>query len=269
MFGLMTGCGGGDQTSASQTPALRTPAPQTGPSGTPGFGENGVVVQTPAPEEPGVFGGRLERQANPELVFVVFDEWNKLLFYGTTSDRGFSVAGFMYAGGPWWTSADPTLYNGRDWGTGEAVYLQSAHDAGIPSLSGTIRFRSGETTPFSGGPMPGSTYDYNAAADLSSVAGRWILLDARQRNIDIEIQADGSFSGRDGCEFKGRIAPDPSRKNLMRVSLDRPCSALWGLSYYEGFVLAMPLRAGATQLLFYAESNNGVDWTAMVAAGMR
>jgi hypothetical protein len=117
--------------------------------------------------------------------------------------------------------------------------------------------------------VPGSTYDYNAAPDLSSVEGRWTLLDARQRNIDIDIQADGSFSGRDGCEFKGRIAPDPSGKNLMRVSLDRPCSALWGLSYYEGFVLAMPQRAGATQLLFYAESDNGVDWTAMVAAGTR
>lgn len=264
LVGLLMACGGGDPTSA---PPARAPQPATGDA--PNVNGSTVYIQTPSPEVPGVFGGRLERDTNPDFIFVVTDAWDKRLFYGTTSERGFSVAGFMILGGNWWTSADPTIYNGRDWGAGEAVHLQTSHDAAIPSISGTLRFRGDEPISLSGGPISESTYNYNAAPSLSMLTGSWTLLDTQKRIITVEVQPDGTVSSEDGCGFSGRIVPDSSGNNLFRVSLDAPCFAEQGLSQHEGFALAMPLRSGATQLLFYVEANNGIDWTAVVATGMR
>jgi hypothetical protein len=254
MIGTASGCGG-DDGGGGQTSA--PPASTT------------VYYQPPVPVPLGVLGGKLARQNNPDLVFVVRDHWTQLLFYGITTARGLEIAGFIASGGDWWTSVDPTVYNGQDWWSGEKLYLQATHDVGVPSLEGTIRYGSGATTTFSGGPVPGSTYDYNAHADVGSVVGNWVLMDTKGQQVAVDIKPDGSVSGQERCAFSGRIEPDPGGKNILRLRFTMPCLDPQGLSAYDGFVLSFPMDSGTTQLLLYAESGNGMDWLALIATGLR
>jgi len=122
-----------------------------------------------APEPLGVFGGAIARGYDADLLLVVREDGTKLGIYGTNASTSFRIGGYLYIGGEWRSGFDPTVYNGRDWGrNGLAVYFDASYEIAKPSLSGTIRSAT-ETLLFSGGPIPGSDYDFNMPAKVAGV----------------------------------------------------------------------------------------------------
>jgi hypothetical protein len=262
---LLAACGGSDRDPAPVTPLpVQTPSAQT-PS-----------AQMPAPPAVvGVFGGTITRASQPELLFVARDDGTHLGIYGTTTSGSFNIGGYVFSGGDWWSSPDPTVYNGVDWGRGGlSVYVDASYDVAIPSLSGTIKSAT-ETVAFAGGPIPGSSYNYNTPATVAAVVANWSLTDQNGARATLDVAVDGSVTGQYlGCSLTGNVKPNSSGKNVLdlRLSFDKTiCPANWYLLDlpYDGFAVAYPVAEGHTQLIVWAETNNGVDWSLLLAAGTR
>jgi hypothetical protein len=232
-------------------------------------------LKPPAPGSLGVFGGAILRGSDADLLLVVREDGTKLGIYGTNTPTSFSIAGFLAIGGDWRSGSDPTVYNGKDWGrNGLNVYLDASYDIAMPSLSGTIRSTT-ETLSFTGGPIPGSTYNFNMPATVAGVAGSWNLTDDEGRAATLNIAADGNLAGQYlGCSVTGVVKPSDSGKNLLNLGLSFDKASCPENPYlldlpHHGFVLAYPLTAGGTQLIVWAETNNGIDFSKVLAAGRR
>jgi hypothetical protein len=226
-----------------------------------------------------VLGATLTDTARHTLLYVVRRDGTKIGIYGTNTSTAFNIAGYIYVAGDWWSSTDPTIYNGKDWGrNGLSVYVSASYDSTIPIVSGTIRSTS-DTLSFSGGPIPGSSYDFNRPATLATIAGRWNMtawheISGKGNVESLDIAADGRVVGQyRGCNISGGATPSDSGKNLysLRLSFDFTTCRLWDvLDFpYEGFALAYELANGGTQLLIWAETNNGIDFSYVLASGRR
>lgn len=228
-----------------------------------------------APQSAGVFGGTIARGSDADLLLVVREDGTKLGIYGTNTSTSFRIAGYLYIGGEWRSSADPTVYNGRDWGrNGLSVYFDASYDIATPSLSGTIRSAT-ETLSFAGGPIPGSSYNFNMPATVAGVVGSWNLTDEKGQALTVNIAADGSLAGQYlGCSVTGVVKPSDAGQNILDLGLSfnkASCPENWSLLDlpHDGFVLAYQLTAGGTQLIVWAETGNGVDFSKVLAAGRR
>ena len=256
---LLLACGGGgDADSTPEASASELPA-----------------LEPLAPAPLGVFGGTIARGSNPDLLLVVRGDGTKLGIYGTNTSTAFGMAGYFYSGWDWRSGSDPTVYNGKDWGRGGlSVYVNASYDIATPSLSGTIRSAT-ETLSFTGGPIPGSNYKFNMPASVTSVVGSWSLTDEGGQGATLTIAADGSLVGQYlGCSMTGVVKASDSGKNFLNLGLSfdkASCPKNWymlDLPHY-GFMLAIPLMAGGTQLIMWVETNNGVDFSKVLAAGRR
>jgi hypothetical protein len=261
-FSLASCGGGGGDLSTPMT----TPAPSSAAQAVPAM---------PGPNLLGAFGGTITGGTSPDLLFVVRDDGTKLGFYGTNTSAGFSVAGYTYSGAGSWTSgSNPAVYNGRDWGHGGlSVYVDATYDIAVPSLSGSIRSAT-ESVSFAGGPIPGSSYNFSLPASVATVVGSWNMTDEAGHGATLQIAADGSVAGRyQACNLVGAVKPAASGLNVLslQLSLDRAsCPSRWQtLDGYVGFALAYPMTAGGTQLIVWAETNNGVDSDFVLASGRR
>jgi hypothetical protein len=97
-----------------------------------------------------------------------------------------------------------------------------------------------------------TNYNYNTAADISSIAGSWAggLLDGETATVT--ISPAGALAGTSslGCSFAGTISSRPSGKNVFNISLTFgafPC-ALPNQSA-SGVALTYPLGDGKNQLI--------------------
>ncbi len=124
------------------------------------------------------------------------------------------------------------------------------------TISGTAGIPGLGSTSFSGGPILGSTYDYDTPASLSSVTGHWTMTELEGETVSLNIGTNGAFSaiGSSGCNFNGAMTPRASGKNVFDVTLTfggSPC-ALPGQSA-SGIAVASPVAnptgGTGTQLL--------------------
>jgi hypothetical protein len=233
------------------------------------------VQIAPAQGPLGVFGGTIARGSESDLLLVVREDGTKLGIYGTITSTAFRIAGYFYSGGDWRSGSDPTVYNGRDWGRGgSSVYVNASYDSTTPSLLGTIRSVT-ETLSFAGGPIQGSSYNFNMPATVAGVVGSWNLTDEGGQSATLTIAADGSLVGQyQGCSMTGVVQASDSGKNFLKLGLSfnmASCSNAWYTLDlpHHGFVLAYPLTAGGTQLIMWVETNDGVDFSKVLAAGRR
>ena len=97
-----------------------------------------------------------------------------------------------------------------------------------------------------------TNYNYNTAANISTITGSWSggLLDGETATIN--ILAAGTLTGTSslGCSVTGTIAPRPSGKNVFNISLTfgaSPCALPNQTA--SGIAITYPLGNGTNQLI--------------------
>jgi hypothetical protein len=215
--------------------------------------------EAPAPAAPtaeGVYGGALTGSTSTSFQLVVLENGDFWTLYGMNTPSTFYVAGFIQGNG---TSSNGafTSASAKDFGfaPAKAGTVNATYNASAKTVSGTAGVTGVGSVSFSGGPIPGSTYDYNTAATLSTVAGTWTMTELDGEAILLNIGSSGNFTaiGSSGCNFSGNVTPRPSGKNVFNVALTfggSPC-ALPGQSA-SGIAVAYPTSGGRTQLLVTA-----------------
>jgi hypothetical protein len=212
------------------------------------------VPATTGPKAEGVYGGALSGSTSNAFEMLVLENDEFWTMYGTQSSPTavFFVKGFIQGSG---TSNNGTFTssNMKDFGVVPAVSgtVNATYNASTPSVSGTATFPAA-TVAFNGGAIPGSLYNYNTAASLSTVSGAWALTQLTGFGLALNVAANGSFTAKssDGCNLSGTVAPRGSGKNVFNVALtfgSAPC-ALPGQAA-TGIAVAYPLTSGATQLV--------------------
>ena len=196
----------------------------------------------------GTFNGSSTSSAFQMLVLESGEYW---AMYGVQTASTFYIAGFIQGNGV--ASAGTfTSSNTRDFGVIPAVSgnITATYNVAAHTIAGTVS-AGGQAVSFSGGPIPGSLYNYDAPASLSTVAGTWTLTDLSGSPLSLSVTNNGAFTANaSGCAFSGNITPRASGKNVFNVGLTfgaAPC-ALAGQNA-SGIAVAYPLANGTTQLL--------------------
>lgn len=169
----------------------------------------------------------------------------ELLVYGLIQGQGSANSGSFSS-----SDLKDYFYDG----TTAAGTLNASYQAGA-TFNGTVS-QSGRSVSFSGvAPAAGSsTYNYNAAAMLSSISGAWAGTNMSGVSSNYTIASNGTFAGTNqyGCGFSGTVTPRPSGKNVFDVSLTNntspACGAASGLSG-RGIALTTLLGNGSRQLI--------------------
>lgn len=266
---LLVACGGGGGGPGAQPAAPAAPAPSTA-----------CVAPTeglPLPTGPAIVGGTIVGRKDPSFILVAQGDGRRpLLFYGPDLASTPSVTGVVVAVYDGWSCSAPdaTAYNGIDRGrqSHDRVYLYTAVTPNVPLLTGTIRY-AGATYSLTGGPVPGSTYNVGAPAQVSAVVGAWTMTNHSGGLTGLAIDANGTVTGSDqGCSLAGTATPSEEGLNLLRLQLTvSQCPSRLNTlsSIYDGFAMALPLTGGGTQLLLWAETNDSVDFDYVLAIGRR
>ena len=217
-----------------------------------GGGGGSDAPATTGPSAEGVYGGTLTGSPSTAFNLLILDNGDYWSMYGTQGASVFGVAGFVQGTG---TSSNGsfTSANGKDFGVFPAVSgsVSATYNASAKTISGTTTSTSGTST-FSGGPIAGSLYNYDAAATLSTVAGSWTTTSLTGETVIISIAAGGAFTAvsSGGCRFSGTVAPRASGKNVFNTSLTfglAPCAL--PNQNATGIAVAYPLTTGRTQLI--------------------
>jgi hypothetical protein len=233
-----------------------------------------------------VAGGTITGRSDPSFILIAPSaDAPRVLFYGPDLRTTSRITGFVLgSASPSCSSSDPTTYNGKDYPSAARSYLFTAPLATAPDVSGAIRTAAGSAS-FTGGAIPGSNYVFNAAPRLADAAGAWTLTTVAGDTFRIEIGPDGALNGdarraqldqggggnpAENCKLGGTVTADPqARLNLLKLSLRSPCTDANFTTPFTGYALLVPLEAGGTQLLVWAETNNGVDWAYLLGIGRR
>ena len=220
----LSGCGGGDD------------------SGSPSAG----------PSAEGVYGGTLTDSTSNAFQLLVLENGDFWAVYATQASTLMEVAGFVQGSGTF-SNGSFTSSNAKDFGFSPAVAATASarYDATAKTISGTLS-SSARTVTFDGGPIAGSSYDYNAAASLTTLAGSWSTTSLTGETVALTISPAGAFTGTSslGCSFGGTVAPRASGKNVFNVSLTfgaAPCALPGQIA--TGIAVANTLSSGRTQLL--------------------
>ena len=221
-----------------------------------GGGDASTPETTTGPTAEGVYGGTLSgntRSTAFELLVLENGEFWSL--YGTQIGNTLGVAGFVQGSGTS-NNGSFTSSNGKDFGFVPAVAgrTTATYNATAKTITGTSTVGTNSVS-FSGGPVPGSLYNYDTAASLTTITGNWSTTSLTGEGIALNVAANGSYTavGTSGCRFSGTITPRASGKNVFNVGITfgaAPC-ALAGQSG-TGIALAYPITGGLTQLLVAA-----------------
>jgi hypothetical protein len=291
---LLAACGGGGPSGAASVTAENLP-----PCGIEGSGAhaqgctngplippivaNGALVCTPpptgpsAPAGPLVIGGNITgRPGTPSFIYVAEGDGKRpLLVYGPDFATSPRITGFITAQlyGIGCSSVDLTGVNGRERGVNvdQTVYLQVSATTSPPSLSGSVLDKAGTYAALTASSISGSSYDMSAPATVASAAGSWMLSDTGGNRVSVAVDSAGNVTGNYGCPFTGVLSPSPESVNLLRVQLSMTACATGAVltGTHEGFALVMPLIGGGSQLLIWAETNDGIDFDYLLAMGRR
>ena len=278
LLGAVAACGGGGGDSAPATaPPTAAPPPltcETPPEGIQPFATALAAV-----------GGTIMGRTDPSFILLQapdaggrgFDRW---LIYGPDLAQAPVITGVIYAGGGvGCNSNDRTAVNGRDWGTGDSVYLRTeigASGAGAALLDGgSLRYRTTPAVTYALGPrpLPGIVPNYALSpALLANAVGSWTLNDRLGFGMSLDVAADGALTVRyRDCSLRGSLRVGDGGIYTVTAGLEpTSCTgSMWRGYTYEGVALAYPLTTGGWQMVFALSVNNGVDSDEMLALGRR
>lgn len=216
-----------------------------------GGNDAGNQAQAGAGTAEGVYGGTLVGSLNPEFQLLVLPDGQYWSMYGRTVGGTFQVAGFVQGTG---TSANGAFIstNGKDFGAFPAASgtVNASYDTTAKTISGTIA-ATGANITFSGGPINGSNYVYQATADLAAIAGNWNGANIGGETVSLAVAANGSLTATTsgGCHATGTVSPRTDGRNAFTVALLQGAGCALQGQTVRGIVLVYPLAAGGTQLV--------------------
>lgn len=247
-FAALAGCGGG------------------GGSGDSSWTDGGTPPEAASVE--GVYSGTLGDAPSGATHFttIILENDDIWTVYGQGS--GVSTVHGLIQGSGVSTEGSYASSDTADFGSipTASVSIYADYDAEAGTLDGTMP-NEATTTTFSGSRLSTEGYDYEAAASLESITGRWTLLTSQGETLDMNVAADGSlnFSSTGGCGGEGSIAPHASGKNLFDLSItfvDDMACALPGETA-TGIGLSYPVD-GEQQLLLAAVNADRTLGTAAI-----
>jgi hypothetical protein len=218
-----------------------------------------VPAPVPVAVAEGVYVGTLTGSSSSDFQVLVLESGEFYGLYGTNVSSSFAVAGFVQGLGVSDNSNNSfTSSNVRDFGflPSAASTLTSTYAAS--AINGSL-VTSGQTTTFNGARPSGTgSFDYNAAATLSSITGVWNLAVLGGGSAAVNIGAGGIFTGStSGCSFSGNITPRASGKNVFNISLTYgPAPCLAPATTGTGIALSYPVNNGNSQQLIIAGVNS-------------
>lgn len=224
----LTACGGGSgSTNTQQTP----PPPQVG-------------------QAQGVYEGSLSTGYSFDAIVLPNDSFYAI--YGTVAGDTLLIQGLVYGTGKEsGTSITGTMTDFEYPGTPIGTASLSGTFAAGSSLSGSLT-EGGLNETFSGSVPPTSQFNYNTAAQSSTITGSWngSLMDGESASIVIDGSGNVTGISSLGCSFTGTAKPDGSGKNFYDVTLTfgaSPCVAAGQTATGVGVVET--LSDGTLQLL--------------------
>jgi len=279
----LNGCGEGGGGSASATaPPAAAPLPDAPPPLTCETPPEGIQ---PFATVLAAVGGKIIGRMDPSFILLQapdaggrgFDRW---LIYGPDLAEAPVITGVIYAGGGvGCNSNDRTAVNGRDWGTGDSVYLRTEiNDSGAGAAlldGGSLRYRTtpAVTYPLEPTPLPGIVPNHALSpALLANAVGSWSLHDVDGVTVSVDVAADGTFGLRyDSCTYRGNLRVGDGGIYTVTAGLEplSCASSQWQGGTYEGVALAYPLTTGGWQMVFALSIGNGVDFSEILALGRR
>lgn len=204
------------------------------------------------PTAEGFYGGTLTGGTSSAFRLIVLENGEYWSLYGAQASTAFYVAGFVQGTG----ASNNGIFsssNAKDFGFSPSVAgsVNATYNATAHTIAGSVSATAGTVT-FDGGPIAGSTYNYNTAATVSAVSGAWTLTDLSGASLSLNIASNGAFVANTtaGCNFSGTVTPRASGKNVFNVALTfgaSPCG-LPGQAA-TGIAVAYPLTAGGTELV--------------------
>lgn len=212
----------------------------------------------PPAENQGVYAGTTSNPSSPAFELLVLEDGSVWSIYGTQTSSAFMVQGFVQ-GQASFSAGKVTSSNIRDYGFYPAVagQLTGTYDS-APSASGQITYSSGSVS-FSAGAIARSTYDYQAAAQLSDVVGSWTVNLTTGEAASLTISNTGAVGGVSslGCNFNGQVSPRVGGKNVFNVSLTftSPQCALQGQTA-TGVGISYPTVASQRQLIVLVQNTS-------------
>lgn len=224
---MFAGCGGGGGSSGG---AATVPAAVVGAA-------QGIYIGTTS-------DGR-------EIDTIVLENDQFYTMYGHTVGNAFQVSGFVQGDGKSnngvFTSAnavDSTSGNTRLAATVNATYV-----AGV-NLNGSL-VESGGTVSFTSAPIAAAVINYNSAASLADIGGKWELTTLRGFPASFTISATGGLTGTSsGCAISGSLTPRASGKNVFDVSIDfGPSPCLIPSQSIKGMAISYVATNGKRQLI--------------------
>lgn len=224
---LLSGCGGG------------------------GGGDDDTPTPNTAARAQGAYEGTLSGATIPNFQLLLLEDGTYYLLAGTGTGSAFVVEGFIQGSGTETSSSVFTSTNARDF-SGPGVYNLTANYVADVSISGSISASGGGALTFNGAPISTTLYDYDAAAQLSTVVGSWDVSVNGVVDSTLTVNSDGTYTGTDGdgCSYSGTITPRASGKNVFNVTYlsgPAPCDPA-GVSAAGIAIITTP-SPGSRQLL--------------------
>lgn len=175
----------------------------------------------------GLYTGTLTGGASTTFEMLLLENGETWLLYGTPGTSSFLVRGFLQ-GTSALSASSFSASSVRDYGTVPPTSGTVSGTVSGPSVSGTVA-EAGQSVTFTGTALTGTSYDYNAAALLSQVAGNWTLTGLDGTLATVAIAADGTLTGSNaGCQLTGNLKPRASGKNVFDATITTgasPCVA--------------------------------------------
>lgn len=225
----------------------------------------------------GAIGGRLTGHPYPSFILLQDgSSYGRILVYGPDLAASPTVSGVIFTGYDWCHPPNVTTYNGRDWPTGEHLYLHAEirDSSGVQELKsgGTLRYDTA-VFPLVPAPLPGMAPGLPLPpAALANVVGSWMLSQPWGPPATFEVASDGSVAIRwYDCTLSGTIRPRQGAIFDLTARQDpTSCVNSWAHDLpYAGIALTYPLESGGWQLLVRLETSNGIDFSSLIGLGRR
>lgn len=223
-----------------------------------GGGSDPAPAPVVADRPEGLYSGPLTNSSSSDFLMLVLENGELWSLYGTQTGATFSVGSFvqgtMSVSGNTFQALNlrdyvfPPPPGGIHHGTSAGTFNKAAG-----TITGDV-VSNGVTVEFTGGPLAGSPYDYNAAPSLASFSGgpAWVLNSLDGDTITMTVSAGGAINATtaSGCTFNGTATPRASGKNVFDVAVmfgGMPC--LLANQSATGIAVAYDIGGGQTQLL--------------------
>jgi hypothetical protein len=244
---LLIACGGGGGSDGTSTGAAVTPAPVAGAA-------QGIYIGTTS-------DGR-------EIDTIVLENDQFYTMYGNTVANSFAVSGFVQGDGKSnngsFTSTNAVDSSSNN--TRVAASVNATYTPGV-NLNGSVVEPTG-TVSFSSTPIAAAVINYNSAANLADIAGKWNLTSLRGFPTTFTISSTGALTASSsGCNFSGSITPRASGKNVFDVSIDfGPAPCLIPNQSIKGIAVDYMTTGGQRQLIVAGIDNTRLNTAAFFGA---